>query len=39
MARDDYALWRLWWTAALYGASPAVRMRVTDGHRARKALP
>ena len=30
---DDYALWKMWWYAALYGASPEMRMRRIDEQR------
>lgn len=29
----DYALWKLWWYATLYGASPETRMRALDARR------
>lgn len=27
---DDYDLWRAWWYATLYGASPQKRMEMID---------
>lgn len=30
---DDYQLWKLWWYAAMYGASAEVRMALLDMHR------
>lgn len=29
----DYLLWKTWWYAALYGASPETRMRKMDAMR------
>lgn len=29
----DYQLWKLWWYAALYGASPETRMKRVDEAR------
>ena len=30
---SDYTLWKMWWYAALYGASPATRMAALDRYR------
>lgn len=30
---SDYQLYKLWWYAALYGASPQKRMQIIDNHR------
>ena len=33
---NDYQLWKMWWYAALYGASPDSRMEAPDRARGRK---
>lgn len=30
---NDYTLWKAWWYASLYGASPQTRMRILDERR------
>lgn len=30
---DDYHLWKSWWYAAMYGASPEMRMQLLDNLR------
>jgi hypothetical protein len=30
---SDYCLWKSWWYAALYGASPETRMAILDNKR------
>lgn len=30
---NEYKLWKSWWYAALYGASPLTRMRIIDERR------
>jgi hypothetical protein len=32
---DDYDLYRMWWFAAMYGASPEIRMNMLDEKRLR----
>lgn len=27
---NDYTLWKIWWLATLYGASPETRMALID---------
>ena len=33
---NDYTLWKIWWYAALYGASPETRMAAIDRAKAKK---
>lgn len=33
--KSDYTLWKMWWYATLYGASPEVRMAALDNARKR----
>ena len=30
MVMNDYTLWKMWWYAILYGASPETRMAMLD---------
>lgn len=32
---NDYYLWKSWWYAAIYGASPQMRMKMLDDMRIR----